>query len=191
MSEVTMRYFVAEGPRAEQVAAEGLAKANDAIAKRRAYLDELGAHAFFERNHQAPYAVAFSAKDGGEKRHGFLSPTVEYHDGERYLIYKPDMRTTAGKEIKQRLGELATFNFSDFVCKEFGVSHSTIGAHRASRSGLAMYNSVAGYLRNTLVFKIPFGGDQGGGRVIDIEAPADLREIKHSEFIAITEGEKS
>ena len=186
MSPVTHRYFVAEGARAAQVAAEGLDKANATRAKRSQFLDEHMAAALWGRRYGIPIGIAFHPFKG-DKLPGFLAPKIERHDGTPFWIYKPDRRTTIGKNLLTQMAVLAEFNFSDFACAKFGVAHSIIGSSARSNSGLAMYHSVAGYISDRLVFKIPFGGDQDGGLKINVDIPADFREIKKSEFIAITE----
>lgn len=183
MSNVIKRYFVGQGERAEKVVSDGLALANQARKKRNAYLKAVGADGFWERRNQAPFAVVNYAKEG-KRLGGFLPPERHSEDGKKFWVYRPDGRTTIGKQALGTFRELATFNFSEFACSEFGVAHSVIGAHAASRSGMAMYSSAAGYMQKTLVFYIPFGDDKPAS---DPVIPADLREIKKSEYIALTE----
>lgn len=185
MSYVSKRYFIAEGERAKQVAKAGLDLVNAARKKRADYLDEVGADGLWERRNQAPFGIVFYKETG--QLPGFLKPEKQSDDGKVFWIHRTDKRTTLGKTALQALSGLASFDFSDYACRELGVSHSTIGPHRASRSGLAMYSSVAGVINGVLVCSIPFGGDSGGGGRGDIEIPADLREIKYSEYIAMTE----
>lgn len=183
MSNVIKRYFVGAGERVAKVVADGLAAANLAQKKRRAYLKEIGADGFWERRNQAPTAVVIYTKEG-QRLGGFLLPERHSEDGKKFWVYRPDGRTSIGKQVLGDFRGLATFNFSDFACEAFGVVHSVIGAHAASRSGMAMYSSAAGYVQKTLVFCIPFGDDKSNK---DPTIPADLREIKHSEYIALTE----
>lgn len=183
MSKINKRYFIGEGERAAMVVSDGLALANLARKKRSAYLKEIGADGFWERRNQAPFAVVIYAKDG-KRLGGFLPPERHSEDGKKFWIYRPDGRTTIGKNVLAAFRGLATFNFSDYACDAFGVAHSAIGTDAASRSGMSMYSSGAGYVQKTLVFCIPFGGDKSNK---DPTIPADLREIKRSECIALTE----
>jgi hypothetical protein len=96
------------------------------------------------------------------------------------------LRTKIGKEISKKLAAVVEFDFSDFACKAFGVSHSTIGMHEGR---MAMFSSGAGYLKKTLVFTIPFGGDMGQGTRKEPQIPAEFREIKKSGYEALNEGE--
>lgn len=186
MSKIIKRYFVGEGELAAKVVTDGLALANAAHKKRTAYLKEIGAGGFWERRNQAPFAVVIYAKEG-QRLGGFLPPERHSEDGKKLWVYRPDGRTTIGKKALGDFRGLASFNFSDYACKEFGVAHSVIGAHAGSRSGMAMYSASAGYVQKTLVFCIPFGGEKSGIHPNEPTIPADLREIKHSEFIALTE----
>lgn len=190
MSEVTMRYFIGEGARAEQVAKEGMAKVNEAIERRRIFIEEIGAAGLMQRGKSAPYAVVFDSPTADEKP-GFLSPSRVHDEGKAMYSYRPDRRTTTGKELAKRLDDLPDFDFSNFVVKAFGVSRSAIGANAESRTGQAMYVSVAGFIGKTLIFKIPFGGYSGNNGKDGVDIPADLREIKFSEFIALTEEQQA
>lgn len=183
MTTVTIRHFVARGPKAETVKAAAKALSAENHAKRVEFLDEVNAFAFLEYLDCAPHKLVFETADPAP-RAGFLAPEKHVEDGRVFHAYKPDLRTKVGKAIRDRLHEMKRFSFSDYVLREFGVIHSTIGPHEGSRSGCAMYSSVAGMYDDTLIINIPFGG-QGNDR--DLEVPADLIELKHSQFIAITE----
>lgn len=183
MSEIIKRYFVGEGERATKVVADGMAAANVAHKRRGAYLKEIGAAGFWETRNAAPFAVVIYAKEG-KRLGGFLPPEQHSEAGKKFWVYRPDGRSGIGKRALAAFRELAAFNFSAFACKEFGVEHSVIGYHEHSRSGMAMYSSAAGYVQKTLVFCIPFCGDKP---VRNVAIPKDLREIKHSEYIAMTE----
>ena len=181
MSDVKIRYFIGEGELADKVISEGVQLANQVNAKRRAFMDEISAYGLWERRNSTPSGIIFEGD--GEKKPGYRSPSKIDHNGKTCWIYKPNRSTKIGKSILNRLPFLAIFNFSDFACDKFGVRKTVIGAASNSRTAMAMYFSVAGYVNNHLVFKIPFGGDSTDAFVI----PSTLREIKKSEFIAITE----
>lgn len=178
MSEVTFRYFVATGERAEQVAADGLENANAIRRLRRELLAELDADAFFEYRQRPPMAVAYKG-ELAEHKPGFLPPELHPDGNERWTCYRPDRRTKLGKSLANRMNGLGEFDFSAFVVGEFGAYRDTIGTDQGRG---VLFQSVAGYMNKTLVFKIPCGG-----QAKDFTPPADMREIKKSEFISLTE----
>ncbi|WFP48541.1 DUF5420 family protein [Methylomonas sp. EFPC3] len=167
-----IKYFIAEGEKADRVANQGLEFANQKRKDRQEYLTEMGADAFYERERSAPTGLAFAGADGSEKK-GFKKPFQVEHESHKYWVYQPNRQTTIGKQISARLKKLATFNFSNYAVTEFSVNVHKFDAGR-------LYFSVAGFYKSTLVFKIPFGDDP-------VTIPPDFREIKKSEFIALTE----
>lgn len=186
MSEVTIRYFVAEGEKAERVIKEGLEKRNAISAQRSAFVEKYGADGTCEYRHQAPHGLAFNAdKCDGADKPGFLKPVRNTQDGVTYYEYRFDKRTKVGKALIEECAGLAYFDFSTYAVREFDVSRSLIGSSSRSRTGSAMYISVAGISKGKLVFKIPEGGDER--HVQQRPIPAEFRELKKSEFIALTE----
>jgi len=186
MSEVTIRYFVAEGDKAEHVMKEGLEKVNAVRALRAAFLKKHGADGTWEHRHQAPYGLVFNAdKCDGSAKTGYLKPERHSQDGTTYYTYRFDKRTKAGKALIEEAKPMATFDFSTFAVKEFGVYRSLIGSCAESRTGMAMYISAAGISKDKLVFSIPEGGEERQEQLRPI--PPEFRELKKSEFIALTE----
>jgi uncharacterized protein DUF5420 len=184
VSTVTKRYFIAEGPRAEKTVEEGVALIKACMVMRRAVIESNGAVNLYGRNGCAPYALVFDHQHA-DRKPGFCEPEKRIEEGETFYIHKPNKASNIGKDLAATLANVKPFSFSEFACKAFGVSHHTVGSCAGSRTGQAMYLSVAGYYAPHLVFGIPFGGEGNQGK--EVEIPADLREIKKSEFIAITE----
>lgn len=186
MSEVTIRYFVAEGDKAERVIKEGLEKVNAVRALRAAFLDKHGADGTWELRHQAPYGLVFdAAKCDGAAKPGYLKPERHVQDGTTYYAYRFDKRTNAGKALIEESKGLATFDFSAFAVAEFGINRSLIGYCAESRTRMAMYFSRSGIHKEKLLFTIPEGGEERQEQQPPI--PAEFRELKKSEFIALTE----
>lgn len=186
MSEVTIRYFVAEGEKAERVIKEGLEKRKAISAQRSVFVEKYGADGTSEYSYQAPHGLAFNANkcDGADKP-GFLKPVRKTQDGVAYYEYRFDKRTKVGKALIEESAGLAFFDFSMFAVREFDVRRVLIGSSSRSRTGSAMYQSVAGICKGKLVFKIPEGGEERNEQQHPI--PAEFRELKKSEFIALTE----
>jgi hypothetical protein len=173
---IIKHFYIAEGEKAEQVAKEGLEKANAIRKMRLRFQEEVGASGLYERSHQPPIALVFV---GNDKKPGFLPPLVIDYD-KNLFAYEPDRRTKIGKAMRGRLDGLASFNFSDFACQAYGIHGDVIGAGPGGR--MALYSPAAGYLKGKLVFVIPKGGDSD-----DIAVPDGFREIKGSEYMALTE----
>lgn len=130
--------------------------------------------------------IGFAYKDPNTIPAGLRVTGREIVKGVLYAIAVPDNRLKAGKLISARR---AAVNhdikpFSEAMCDALGVSHSAIGPHAGSRSGMAMFNSVCGLYGTRLVFSIPFGGT--GNHGIEPTIHPALVEIPESEFIAIT-----
>jgi hypothetical protein len=183
MSKVISRYFVADGTKAEAVAAEGLRRSNEVRLAGLALAKTYGAAGTVGRGNAAPYALAWEDGHLQEPRSGFLAPEFHCEDGEKYLVCRPDKRTALGKKIAAAMRELPVFSFSDYACREFGVMCSTIGASAVSPSGMAMFHSVAGFMKGTLIFSIPFGGDAGNGKPPAVSIPLEFREITAGEYM--------
>lgn len=183
MTTITIRHFIARGPKADIVKADAKTLAAENHAKRVEFLDEFKAFGFIEYSDCAPHKLVFES-DEPIPRAGFLAPEKYVEEERVFHTYRPDLRTKVGKALQDRLLKMGRFSFSNYVVRAFGVIHSTIGAHEASRSRSAMYFSVAGLYDDTLIINIPFGGD---GNVRDVSIPEDLIELKRSQFVAITE----
>lgn len=114
-------------------------------------------------------------------KENFLKPEIEYGtDKVKYACYKPDQRYKAGKAIKAELKAVGAFSYSDFISKVTGVDRMVFGTMGGRQ---VMCSTSGGRYKDTLVFRIPVGGDHSK----DFTAPNGFREIKKSEFIAITE----
>lgn len=181
------RYFVAEGPEAQRIAAEGLELVNQDEGQMVAIIERFGADTAWT-NRTGIVALAWKAEEGEKPadRTPFRYDSTEWSGDTRYYLYKPDRRTKAGKEAAKFIGSFKRFNFSDYATKAFNVSAWVAGSDGASRTGMSMFLSSAGYVKNQLVFRIPVPENESlPDRFPAI--PECFREIKHSEFIAITE----
>lgn len=187
--KVIRRYFVAEGDKASAVAKEGLRLASKSRRAGIALSKEFGALGTFGHGRRAPFALVWDEGLVPDPNPGFLPAELHHEDGKRYHVCRPDKRTKIGKDLAERMRTLPDFDFSDYACKEFGVYHSTVGASAGSQSGMAIYHSVAGYMKETLIFSIPFGGDQGGGNVVNVAIPQEFREITAGEYLDLTRDE--
>ena len=124
---------------------------------------------------------------GGHKDIKGLKRTEKGRCPEDYTLYEPDRRCKAGKELQSDIMEYGRIyrkapKFSSFILKKFNFYRMVRGEHRPSTTGLALYFSVAGYVKGVCVIKLPC---DKGKSVPD--APEGFEQIKKSEFIALTE----
>lgn len=188
MSAVTIRYFVAEGDQAEKLRLEAIAEAKKFNDHMQSIRDEFGAAGLWGREGCAPFALLYEGEGADQQKPGFLRPEKTWRDGNvETWIHKPDRRLKVGKAAAEKLASVKAFRFSDYVCKALKVETSVAGVHAAGRTGWALYQSVAGLYNGRILVKIPVGNNLCGGGRRDPDIPACLREIKHSEFIALTE----
>ncbi|ECP4385299.1 TPA: hypothetical protein G9E81_002286 [Salmonella enterica] len=110
-------------------------------------------------------------------------------DGQVLFEVRPDRRYSEGKqlaarlkEINEKLQELSTF--SDWAVRKLGcyadASCVNRGQYLTTWSGAGFYSE-----RKALVVRIPVG--ENGEKPLPADMSPALIEIKHSEFIAITE----
>ncbi|MBS0352486.1 MAG: DUF5420 family protein [Proteobacteria bacterium] len=177
MPDYKLRYFIAEGPRADQIANEGIAKREQWNADRDALLNEIGAVGIYG-NTSFIKGVTFESRDN---RPGYIRIRSIIDGGKKLYVFCPDQRTEIGKEIAKRIKGFAIFDFSEYVCHAYNVTQSVI---TSLKSKIDMVHSVAGYIHDRLVFKIPFGGYNGFAPAIDVEIPDDFKELSESQFIA-------
>ena len=180
---IVYRYFLAEGDKAEAVKTEVVAEKEAHFARLGDIIKKYGADCAWGGSRSHLSALGFTHKGDGkpEMKEGFLRAKIEQSNGETYAVYYPDKRYKAGKEIVKDLQAVGIFNFSDSVTKKLGCYCDCFGT-LDGRMVRAM--SAAGQYGDRLVIRIPTQGDT---RPRNFEIPPGLREIKKSEFIAITE----
>jgi hypothetical protein len=184
---IKYRYFVAEGEAVDVAIAAGKAGMEAHNQRIRACMDKYGADCLWGGNHSAPSKIGFKIGEDEkpQMKENFLKPEIERcGKGERYAVYAPDKRYKAGKDIRKDLLAVGHFSFSAFVMGQFGVGRECFGTVNGR---FVLAHSVCGLHGGTPVLQIPFGGDRDNHRDEAWEKPPFLREIKKSEFIAITE----
>jgi hypothetical protein len=173
MTNPVRRFFVAEGPEAEAMAdkvlrlnrehSERLTKVK---AKYKAHgLQTRDGHPIgllFHKDHVAPVAC---------KVH-----TSHILDGQRYIEYRPLLNRKIGREMAEDFKKVGGFNFSEMICREWGVFNMVMGD-----KGNALWVSVAGVMDKIIVLNLVEDDAQ------KLEVKPFFREIKRSEFISITE----
>jgi hypothetical protein len=166
------KYYVGEGPEAKSLIAETGGAIQKFHSECQEVADEYGAEGCFTVG-RCVIGLMFKEKSEND----FLSLFEQNEDG---YCYKPRRNFKAGKELQNRLDAIQTVRPSEFIVNKLGVSRMSAGKHLGSRTGMAMYHSVAGYNHGVLVVKIPAG--EGGDPMPTV--PEWLREVKESEFLA-------
>lgn len=118
-----------------------------------------------------------------EKRKGWIFVQVLPAGGDNYYCYKPDKRSKVGKEAARILDQLNRFrrSFSDRI-----VSFLPTDFSQSRMAGGRIYFPVGGHYKGKTVFKIPCAEDFNIPDISKSPVPEGLREIKESEFVAIT-----
>ncbi len=180
---IIYRYFVAEGEEAEAVKKEAAEEKKEFFARVNKLLEKYAADCAWGGAKSSPAAIGFLHKNGDkpEMKDGFLRPKIERSDRENYAVYYPDRRYKVGKAILEDLKAVGCFNFSDFVTKKLGCYCDCFGILNGQ---MVRAVAAAGLYGDVVVVSIP---TQGDNLKKDITVPPSLREIKKSEFIAITE----
>jgi hypothetical protein len=187
MEEITYKYFVAEGANVAAVMAEARAQNTAHQERIRSLLKKYEADCVWGNNYSAPSAIGFIVErtpDGTfikpPVRENFLKPKIERSGAVKYACYRPDRRYKAGKAIKDELSAIGAFNYSSYISKKLRVDRMVFGFLDGRQVACS---TTAGRYGDILVFRIPVGGDDKA----EFAAPDGFREIKKSEFVAITE----
>lgn len=187
MSEIAFKYFVVEGEPAESVIAAAKAESSAHQERISTLLKKYEADCLWGGRREAPFAIGFLWQRPEEDyrakppmRENFLKPEVERSGDVTYACYKPDQRYKAGKAIKAELQAVGGFSFSDTISKALKVNRMVFGVLDGRQ---VMCQTAAGQYGDKLVLRIPTGGDHKDTFI----APDGFREIKKSEFVAITE----
>lgn len=187
MKEITFKYFVAEGETVASVIAAANAESAAHQERISALLKKYEADCLWGGRREAPIAIGFVWEQPEDDwrakppmRENFLKPEIEHSDGKTYACYKPDQRYKAGKAIKAELKAVGCFSFSDTISKALNVDRMVFGVLDGRQ---VMCRTAAGQYGDKLVFRIPTGGGDGD----TFTAPDGFREIKKSEFVALTE----
>ena len=182
MNDVQFRYFVAEGERAHRLMAEGLEAKQAWVDRRKALAAENGAHSLIWRRHSVPYGLVFKGGEHAQRKPGFRQPEIHREGDAKYHVHRPSLTSKAGKTLSQKLHLVGPEpNFSDAAAQEFGVDRMVAGSHPNSRTGMAVYFAVAGVIKDQLCIKVPVNDSE------PLDAPPEFRELKKSEWIALTE----
>lgn len=171
------RYFVVEGPGAQMLI-------NSALDERRRFLDAVavieekyGACGYLTKKGCMVTGLVF---DTDEPRPGLKIKGTQ--DG-KYWAY-PDKRTKVGRELVKEMQRASSpKHYSDMILDHYDAHRMMTIEHPMSPSGMAMAMSVASVTKclTKILLSIP-NEDKA-----PFNPPAEAREIKKSEYIALTE----
>lgn len=175
-------FYIGEGPEAEELIAETLERENVAREARKALIAE----------YETDGLILSVWNDGKVAGLAFEKPTnrpylkgeTRLSNGEGYGYY-PKLSTKEGKRLAERLkAEELTFSRSNFILDKLCLRRIVAGASQSSRTGRALYYSVAGIISGKVLVSIPGGKEREGGEDPFPEVPVWLREVKESEWLA-------
>lgn len=176
-------FYIGEGPEAEELIAETLARGNVVSEARKALITE----------YEADGLILSRWNNGKVAGLAFEKPTSRpYLKGETRTLghegygYYPKLNTKEGKRLASRLSsEELTFSMSKFILDKLHLHRLVTGPSHVSRTGCALYYSVAGIVSGKVLVSIPGGKEREGGEDPFPEVPAWLREVKESEWLAV------
>jgi hypothetical protein len=180
--EIKIKYFLGEGNESIAIILGAKKEQTLHFEKVNALVSKYGADAAWGGRAELS-ALAFNHDPSvtpGMKE-GFLRPKIHTSDGQRYAVYYPDKRYKEGKSLARELKGVGSFNFSDCIVEKLGLTCSVFG-QLDGRS--VRCSTSAGCYGERIVVRLPSGGDS---RPQEIAMPPFLREIKRSEFVAISE----
>lgn len=177
---VTKNFFIGEGPEAEALIAEIKGLREAANNARDVVQQEYGADGLVLHGRGGKVCgLAFIEKQNKP----FLKGEVRLEKG---FGYYPKLNCKQGKELASKLGapELQ-FNTNDYILTKLKLHRMCDGPHRASRTGMALYLSVAGYAENKILVSIPGPKDLDRMHGDPMpEVPTWFREVKESDWLA-------
>lgn len=172
-----LHYYIGEGPEAEEIIAEIMDKQATVHAARAALCKECGVDnlfgcrgnvegVFFKEKQNLPHLKGEMCLEGG-------------------YGYYPKLNCKAGKELAAKLRDPAlAFDINDHIIKRLKISRMVAGRHAASRTGMALYSSVAGIAKGKILVIIPGAPDNPDGGDPMPSVPEWMREVKESEWLA-------
>jgi hypothetical protein len=180
MSEANRRYFLASGPKTQEMLAGILKRREAYFEARRAFQAKYKADALFDRRGMI---VGLGFKEPGNRPGLRVTGNIDDH----FLAY-PDRRFKDGKQIDaemQAANRLSGGQPSDLILKFFDASRMTPQSDPNSPTGMSLAVSVGHPIHEwkDCVVSVP---EEKGHPFTPHE---EMTEIKHHQFIAYVEGD--
>lgn len=178
-TEPYRRYFAAQGPDATALIKLMLSLQNEHAVRMKEFVARHGGELVMHNSDGYPSAVLI--EEGKPVPDGFKNKDLHSQDGKVYMVCKALGNTKAGRAIKKEMATVGGFSASDLICQHYSVENFQLisGSHMWVPVGWAHVK------KDIVTLSVP----QGGMReyeYIHTKYP-ELREIKKSEYIAITE----
>lgn len=181
MTKADRRYFVAEGPEAEAIKQKVLDTLTEQRRQHNELAEKYGADQVLRWNDGRVAGFAFKAGPGDiVERDGLKFDRRESNGDSEWLLYSPNKRSKLGKQIAADMAAIKGYSGSDEIVQHYGAYRISFVRHQGP-TGQAMAISVAGIIKGTVVLSVPVNEQE------PFDPPAGLREIKKSEYIALTE----
>lgn len=173
-------YYIGEGSEAEALVAEVMEKQESVRVARHSICVEYDTDGLVLGRHGQVEGLCFKKKQTCP----YLKGEFRYADGG--YGYYPKLNSKAGKALAIKLADpLLTFDESDYIVRHLKISRMARGFHAASRTGTALYFTVAGIIDGKLLVKIPDSSERSENGCDPMPVPpAWLREVKESEWLA-------
>lgn len=175
------RYFVAEGDEAQELKEKILGKLNAQRDQHKALAKKYGADQLVKYNDGRVVGLAFKSEESEPAtRDGLTFKNAQEGDGCTWHTYRPNRKTKLGKQIQADMEAIKAYRGSDDIVSHYDAWRHCVVPH-AGRTGMAMAVSVGGIVKGKVVLSVPVNDSE------PFDPPKGLREIKKSEWIALTE----
>lgn len=172
-TERKRRYFVAEGDQAK-------ALAESVLHMQKAHRDKIHA---LQADYKAAAVMVREMRPTGLVIDKDFAPVPGcraekyWHEGKEYKLYTPLLNRKLGKDLAKRFKDIGSFSGSDVILKHYKAVSYVIGGDNT------MWVSTAGIFNDVVVLQVPVDSRN----TFEPAPDSGLREIKKSEFIALTE----
>ena len=173
MTNPIRRYFLANDSEAQLLINSVIAQ-QDAHSKRLInFLAQFNTQ-YFLANSGLPTQILL--KQGSETPEGLRIDGRLTHEGHEYMKFKPLLNTKAGRSIKAKMIEVGKFNHSDIILAHYQCSASIFTGGR-----IWVATAFIPCQKNLIAIQVPQNDER------QYEPHPTFREIKKSEYVAITE----
>lgn len=189
MSYITERYFLGNAAIAKTLMTQWEATQIKAQQLIKALIEEFAADGLYREGAKIVGLSYNSAPNELKVAPEGLAASSFFDDERHVTVHKPKRQFKTGKALQVKLDAIndemqQNPSFSKFVIKALALNHEVMGASKAHPGRTMITRSSAGVAKEQLVVLVPDGGES---ETTFPTIPSTLKEIKRSEFIALTE----